>query len=379
MHHIYRQISAVSRFQVKVFTQKRENEHAFPFGEVITLRRSRWRWFQRIIDRQILRRPLLLTGGETARLRVELRAHRCQLLHVFFGNTAVQLLPILGDPNRRYPAIVSFHGADVLVELENAKYRSALLDVLGRVDLVLARSQSLLDALLNVGCPPEKLRLNRTGIPLNKFPFAARPWPTDGAWRLLQACRLIKKKGLTTSLQAFLEFTKSYPNATLTVAGEGPEQSALQALAAQLKLGDKVRFTGFLDQEELRRQLYESHLFLHPSEQDSDGNQEGVPNSILEAMATGLPVFATHHGGIPEAVQHGTNGFLVPERDHAGLAKALLNATAEPLLLSQVAAAASRTVAEEFSLNAQVRRLEDYYQEAMEEAWLGAENAGAAE
>lgn len=379
MQHIYRQISAVNRFQVKVFTQKREHAKVFPFEQVVTVRKSRWRWLQRIVDKQILRRPLLLTGSETEELRAELRAHRCQLLHVFFGNTAVQLLPVLGDPNRRYPAIVSFHGADVLVDTDNAKYRSALVDMLGRVDLVLARSQSLLNALLKIGCPPEKLRLNRTGIPLNKFPFVARKWPTDGTWRLLQACRLIKKKGLATSLRAFAEFTKIYPNAVLTIAGEGPEHSAMLELSSQLGLGDRVRFPGCLDQDALRQQLYEAHLFLHPSEQSSDGNQEGIPNSLLEAMATGLPVFATTHGGIPEAVKDGVNGFLVPERDHARLGKLLIDAVANTTLLSQFGATASKTISEEFSLNSQVRKLEEYYQEAMEEAWLGAENAGVAE
>lgn len=373
MQHIYRQITAVNRFQVTVFTQKRESENAFPFDDVVTVPHGPWRWLQRVWTRQLLGRPILLTGAETNRLRTELKARRCQLLHVFFGNTAVQLLPLLSDETRRYPTVVSFHGADVLVELENRAYRTALLDVLGRVDLVLARSQSLIDALVNLGCPADKIRLNRTGIPLAKFPFQARIWPTDGAWHLLQAARLIEKKGISTTLRAFAQFAATHPRATLTIAGEGPDGPVLQRLAAELGVADKVRFPGFLDQDALTKALYEAHLFLHPSEQGADGNQEGVPNSLLEAMATGLPVFATNHGGIPEAVENHVSGILVAEQDHAALAKALLDLAADPARLGAMGAAAAKSVAENFSLAAQARKLEDYYQEAMEEAWLGPE------
>ena len=376
MQHIYRQITAVHRFQVKVFTQKRENVHHTPFEDVVVVPKSPWRWLRRIVDRQILHRPLLLSGEEADRLRVELRVHKCQLLHVFFGNTAVQLLPILADPARRYPAIVSFHGADVLVELDNPRYKAALVDVLGRVDLVLARSRSLMRALRELGCPEEKLRLNRTGIPLSKFPLQVRQWPTDGSWRLLQACRLIEKKGLGTTLRAFAAFNKVHPASRLTLAGEGPQLAGLQALAGQLGIKDKVDFPGFLNQEQLHQAFKDSHLFLHPSELGSDGNQEGVPNSLLEAMATGLPVFATEHGGIPEAVENGVNGVLVAEKDHEALGQALLTAVQNPARLDELGRNASKTVTEEFSLNSQTRKLEEYYQEAMEEAWLGAENAG---
>src|SRR5438477_374187 len=95
-----------------------------------------------------------------------------------------------------------------------------------------------------------------------------------------------------------------------------PKRERLQSLARDLKIASAVYFPGFVSQEELRQLLYSSHLFLHPSETGRDGNQEGVPNSMLEAMATGLPVFATRHGGIPEAVGHKISAMLVEERDY---------------------------------------------------------------
>ncbi len=373
MWHIYRQISAVHRFRVTVFTQKRENEADFPFEEVVLVPKGPWRWLRRIVERQILGRPLFLSGDETRRLRAQLDANRCSLLHIFFGNTAVQLLPLLADQTRIFPTVVSFHGADVLVELDQPQYRTAFLDMIGRVDLVLARSKSLIEALVRVGCPPEKIRLNRTGIPLAKFPFQAREWPTDGKWRLVQACRLIEKKGLATTLRGFAHFARAYPLATLAVVGEGPLLGKLQSQCTDLGIADKVEFTGFLTQDDLRAKLYSSHFFLHPSELGADGNQEGVPNSLLEAMATGMPVFSTNHGGIPEAIEHGVSGWLVPESDHAALGQALVDLAADPARLTSMADAAAKVVAENFALNVQTRKLEDYYQEAMEEAWISAD------
>ena len=275
MQHIYRQLTAIRRFQVAVFTQKRENAAGFPFADVTLVPRSPFRWLRRMIIRQLLGRPLQFSGYEAGCLGRRLRARGCAVLHVFFGNTGVQLLPYLSASDRRLPAVVSFHGADVLVELDQPAHRRAVESLFGQVELVLARSHSLLDALARLGCPREKLRLNRTGIPLEGFPYRARAVPAGGAFRLLQACRLIQKKGLPTSLRAFARFAQEYPAARFTIAGEGPQEAELRALAAELGIAGQVEFTGFLGQDELRRRLDEAHLFLHPSELGADGNQGG--------------------------------------------------------------------------------------------------------
>ena len=121
---------------------------------------------------------------------------------------------------------------------------------------------------------------------------------------------------------------------------------------------------GFLSQDELADLYAHSHIFLHPSEMPPDQNQEGVPNSMLEAMATGLPVLATTHGGIPEAVTHERTGLLVPERDEAALFQAMCQVTAEGDLLYILGQAASRAVRDEFEQRKQIEKLESYYDEA---------------
>jgi len=172
---------------------------------------------------------------------------------------------------------------------------------------------------------------------------------------------LIEKKGLPVTLRAFSTFLKQHPNATLTIAGEGPLLLELQKFARELGVTDRVSFTGFVSQEQLREIYYRSHIFLHPSQTGRDGNQEGIPNSMLEAMATGLPVFATEHGGIPEAIENGVSGVLIPERDDSALAQALLDASRDSDLLSRIARSGAEAVRKNFDLSAQAQRLEEIY------------------
>jgi glycosyltransferase involved in cell wall biosynthesis len=146
-----------------------------------------------------------------------------------------------------------------------ARSRAQMRALLQRVPLVLARSRSLFAALETWGCPPTKLRLNRTGIPLDDFPFGQRPLPADGGWRFIQASRLVAKKGLKTALRAFARFLADHPKAKFVIAGEGPQREELEDFAMELGIREAVEFCGFLAQRELA-ELYARSHFVHPSE-----------------------------------------------------------------------------------------------------------------
>ncbi len=364
MLHIYRQITALRRVRPVVITRKRELEERFPFADVTIVRKPAMHFLRRIWFRQLRDAPWTISRRETAELIRVLEREQAHLLHIYFGHIAAHLLPLIRAWGR--PSIVSFHGADVMVDLDKPAYRRATIEMLDAVRLVLVRSESLRDAVIALGCAPEKIRIQRTGIPLDDFPFQPRCWPADGGWRFVQASRLIAKKGLETSLRAFAVFANAHPAAQLTIAGQGPMLDPLRAIARELGVTERVTFTGFLSQKELRELFYGAHVFLHPSEVGPDGNQEGVPNSMLEAMATGLPVFATNHGGIPEAVENRVSGILVAERDPEALAAELIAATAQPEMLTALARGGADGVREKFEQREQVRRLEDYYFEAMQ-------------
>jgi len=363
MLHIYRQITSLTRVSPFVIAQKREETERFPFDKITVVGKPALHFARRFWFKKIRAAPWQISKAEVAALIRVLDQARAQLLHIYFGHIAVHLLPLVRAWDK--PSVVSFHGADVMIDLEKPSYRAATNEMLAAVRLVLVRSESLGRALIEMGCAPEKIRIQRTGIPVDEIPFRARAWPSDGAWRFVQACRLIEKKGLKTSLLAFAEFAARYPQSTFTIAGEGPLQAELEARARELKIGDKVSFPGFVWQADLRELFYRSHIFLHPSERGADGNQEGVPNSMLEAMASGLPVFATEHGGIPEAIEQGKSGILVKERDDKALARALLEEVAHPDQLSVMARNGADAVQQKFGQTEQTRTLEDYYIEAM--------------
>jgi colanic acid/amylovoran biosynthesis glycosyltransferase len=363
MLHIYRQITSLTRVSPVVIAQKREEAGRYPFDRLTVIGRPPMHFARRFWFKQVRAAPWQISRREVDALISVLEQAQAKLLHIYFGHIAVHLLPLIRAWGK--PSLVSFHGADVMVDLEKPAYRAATKEMLEAVRLVLVRSESLGRALIEMGCSPQKIRIQRTGIPVDEIPFRTRVWPSDGAWRFVQACRLIEKKGLKTSLLAFTQFAKRYPQSTFVIAGEGPLRCELEAQARDLGIGDKISFPGFVSQAQLRELFYRSHVFLHPSERGADGNQEGVPNSMLEAMASGLAVFATAHGGIPEAIDHSKSGILVQERDDNALARALLEAVAHPEQLTMLAWNGVDSVRQKFEQTAQTRKLEDYYFEAM--------------
>ena len=362
MRHIYRQVSGLRRWQTFILTRERKCEDQFPFDDVELIPRARKNFVKRFWLKYIQRVPAVYYRGELQEVIKLMERRPADLMHIYFGHTGVHLLPFIKEWDK--PCVVSFHGMDIQPRPDQTGYDEQMRELLQTAPLLLARSHSLMDRLAAMGAPRERLRLNRTGIPLDAFPFLQRPAPADGAWQFVQACRLIAKKGLRTSLRAFARFRERWPAAKFILAGDGPMRAEVEKMVAEMELGSAVELRGFLDQAGLAKLYAESHIFLHPSEMTEDLNQEGVPNSMLEAMATGLPVAATLHGGIPEAVTDGATGFLVEERDDEGLASAMLRMAGDPEMWARMGAAAAQSVQEEFSQARAIEKLEGFYDEA---------------
>lgn len=364
MLHIYRQVTGLRQFKTFVICKERLHGDRFPVDDLRIHGAVKSNFLRRFWLKYIRREPPIVYRGEYGALRRVLEQSDVDLMHVYFGHTGVHLLPFI----QRWPkpTVVSFHGMDVQPRADQPGYIDRLRELLQCVPLVMVRSESLRDRLLELGCPIEKIRMNRTAIPTGDFPEFPREAPADGSsWYLVQACRLIEKKGLDLTLRVFADFHRNRPGARLFIAGEGPLESALREQARILGVSDAVEFCGFLKGDDLRDLYRRCHLFIHPSRLTADQNQEGVPNSMLEAMSTGLPVLATRHGGIPEAVDHGETGLLCAENDETGLAAHLHALTSDPALWSRMGHAAAASVRERFDRDRGIENLESIYREAL--------------
>ena len=390
MQSVYRQITGLQRYRTVVFTEKHLHADLFPFEAVVTMqkpppevrtklrqKRQRGNFLRRFYYKHLLKQwpppqrpkppevapPTINQLLEPYDLVPLLCQHRPALVHVYYGHKAAKYLSML----KRWggPFVVSFHGLDVTEGIYKPGRGASLHEVFEEACLILGRSQSLLDRLADLGCPPEKLRLNRAGVPVERFPRALRHPPEDGRWVLLQACRLIAKKGLGTSLEAFREVAARYPAARLVIAGNGPMEDELRTRAANLGLCANVTFAGWCSPSRLLDLYASAHLFLHPSETTSTGDREGVPNSLLEAMASGLPAVGTLHGGIPEAVTHGLDGSLVPECSPSLLASAIFELLADIERFRSYSSQAPASIDAKFGAKRQIMALEDCYTEAI--------------
>ena len=245
-----------------------------------------------------------------------------------------------------------FHGYDMSRYLITNGQRS-YERLFATGDLFLPVSDFWRQRLISLGCPPERIAVHHMGISLSKFPL----WPRrvaheDATVRLLTVARLVEKKGVEYAIRAVAALRESTDRRVeYRILGDGPLRARLEGLVRELGVGDTVKLVGESDQAGVRTAMRRSDVFVAPSVVAEDGDMEGVPVSIMEAMACGLPVVSTLHSGIPELVRDRTTGYLVPERDAASLARALVRLVDEPRLRRKLGMAGRGVVERGYDLD----------------------------
>src|SRR5256886_15736986 len=201
MLHIYRQVTSLRRTHTFVMTKRIEHPRRFPFDDIELIPRPHRNSLRHGGTNFGERRAPLIYRGEYQMLVSILALRGADMMHIYFGHTGVHLLPFIREWNK--PCLVSFHGADVAIKQDVENYVKKLRVLFDSVAVVLARSQSLADRLIKFGCPPEKIRINRTGIPLLQFSPVPREFPTDGHWQIMQAWRLSRKTAVRSAIPVF--------------------------------------------------------------------------------------------------------------------------------------------------------------------------------
>lgn len=251
-----------------------------------------------------------------------LKADQYDIVHCHFGpngNFAVSLKELGAIKGK---ILTSFHGESSYA-LQQNKYLSDYSTLFEQGDAILPMSDKEKEDLIKLGCSAQKIVVHRMGVDLSQFIYKPRQPDRDGKIQLLSVARLAPKKGLAYGIRAVAEVLKKHPHLEYNIVGDGPLKEELQALINSLGVQENVKLLGWKRQEEVIQLTQAAHIFLAPSIISDDGDQEGIPVSIMEAMAQGLPVLSTLHAGIPELIREGESGFLVPERDVDALANRL--------------------------------------------------------
>lgn len=190
-------------------------------------------------------------------------------------------------------------------------------------DLFLPVSQSLKDRLIKAGCNERKIRVFHSGIDCQKFPFAKRVVVEGQSAIVVTVGRLVEKKGINYAIKAMARVVGSGRRVTYLIIGDGELRRELESLIQDLKLSAHVQLLGWKNHDQVVQVLQRAHILVAPSVTAENGDQEGIPNVLKEAMSMGLPVVSTWHSGIPELVEDGVSGYLVKERDVDSLADRL--------------------------------------------------------
>jgi colanic acid/amylovoran biosynthesis glycosyltransferase len=244
------------------------------------------------------------------------------VIHCQMGTVGLKFLPfhrlrILGGK-----LIVQFRGEDI-TEFVKQRGDRVFLKLFRYGDYFLPVCDYLRNRAVKLGCPEDKISIMKSAIDCKRFVFLERRKPESGPTRIVFVGRLVEKKGVEYAIQAIEILKNRGYQAKLLIVGDGPLKQNLRNLCRDLAIENHVEFLGAKNHDEIVEILNTAHLFTAPSVTSRTSDQEGIPNVLKEAMAMGLPVVSTYHGGIPELVKDGISGFLVAERDFHALADRL--------------------------------------------------------
>lgn len=322
----YEVMDGIEVYRFQYMFPKKLQEIAYSGGIPSNLRRS-------LIAK--LELPLFMLSFFLKSLGV---CRRCDIIHAhwtFSGLIGVFLKKVHGKP-----LALTVHGSDINNLPPHGLMKKTSVYVLKNADKIVAVSNALKDTVTGFGILSDKVKVIPNAVELSDFPPGLKE---RMGFKILFVGRLVPEKGLEYLIKSMEFIVKEIPQATLTVVGGGPMREELEGLVEGYSMGDKIRFEGMKPHSEILRYLQDTDLFVLSS------LSEGLPLTVLEAMAAGKPVVATNVGGIPDAVIDGESGILVPPKDIDALSKAIISLLGDRVKQIRMGEKARKRSEEKFS------------------------------
>ncbi len=300
----------------------------------------------------------LVSPGQLATIR----KNRPLLIHAHFGPDGVLAQSLANACG--LPLLVTFHGYDATSKdccakrsfFIHRKYLRRRRQLINGCQGIIAVSEFIKHKLMDQGVPENRITVHYIGVDLDYF----RPDPVKQREPVvLFVGRLVEKKGCTFLIRAMRDVQARVADAELVIIGDGPLRGGLEDEARQSLRN--CRFLGVQPPHGVREWMNRARVFSVPSVTAESGDAEGFGIVFAEAQAMGLPVVSFASGGIPEAVSHGTTGFLLGEKDWKGLGKHIISMFEDEALWQRMSRAAQERIRERFDLKKQNQLLEELY------------------
>jgi colanic acid/amylovoran biosynthesis glycosyltransferase len=323
MNWIYTQIKYIEHFEPIILTETTANLDLLPDFPLFEIADRT----ERIVYSNLRKLGIRTIPPQYSRA---IKKYDPKILHSHFGDWGWYNIP-LAEKNK-LQHIVTFYGYDLsLLPHERPKWRKRFLQLFRSADLFLCEGPYMAETIINMGCPREKVQVYRLGVDLQNLPFVPRQIDKDEPVRILIAGRFVEKKGIPYALEAIGLIKNKYQNIKVTILGDSTgikrdeqEKQKILDKISRYELEENVSMRGFQPLSTLLTEMYAHHIFLSPSVVSSDGDTEGgAPVTIIQALASGMPVVSTTHCDIPGVIQHNVSGLLAPERDSESLAHQL--------------------------------------------------------
>lgn len=315
-----------------------------------------------LVTRWLVRNAGLSSVKRQDRIAVAkfLRKRKINAVLAEYGPTAVSVMDACREAG--VPLVAHFHGFDAYKYNIIESYREDYLELFDISSAIVAVSNNMKNQLVSLGAKEDKIFVNSCGADI---PEGLVAHPSEADVRFIMVGRLVEKKAPFLSIMAFAEVARDYPEARLEVIGGGPLLDVCRQVVNSYHLEGKVKFHGVLKHEEVLGLMAGSRCFIQHSVVAPDGDSEGTPVGVLEAMGIGLPVVATRHGGISDVIQDGKTGSLVDEYDIRGMVSAMKQYAGDAELAEQIGGSARLAISENWVSGISIGKLQGIISAAM--------------